>query len=81
MTLIMTQMMHGGMWAWMLLWALVALAILVLAVVATIRLVRRGPTVEPESRTESAEEVLRRRYANGEIDEDEYLKRRSGLDI
>lgn len=78
---LMTQMMHGGMWAWMLLGALVALAILVLAVVATIRLVRRGRAVEPEPRTESAEEVLRRRYASGEIGEDEYLKRRSGLDI
>ncbi|GAA3137524.1 hypothetical protein GCM10010530_67120 [Kribbella aluminosa] len=62
-----------------LLWALVAVAILVLAAATTIWLVRRPTTAEREPRTESPEEVLRRRYAEGEIDEDEYLKRQAGL--
>ena len=86
MTQGMTQMMNGGMWAWMLLWALVGVAILTVAVVVTVRLVRGGHATGPghptrSAQTESADEVLRRRYANGEIDEDEYLKRRSGLDM
>ncbi len=73
--------MMGGMALWMLLWALVGLAVLVLAVVAIIWLVRRTDTPRPAPTTdrETPEELLGRRYAAGEIDEDEYLRRRSGL--
>ncbi len=71
----------GGMMAWMAIWGLVGLALLVLAIVGTVWLVRR-PTNERDSKSavESPEEVLRRRYAAGEMDEDEYLRRRSGLE-
>lgn len=74
------MMMHGAMGAWMLLWAGVAVAIIVLAVVTTLKLVRRpSGTGEQPPGTETPEEILRRRYAAGEIDEEEYLRRQSGL--
>ncbi|GAA3137678.1 putative membrane protein [Kribbella aluminosa] len=62
-----------------LLWALIAITILALAVLTTYRLARRPITAEPTPRIQPPEEVLRRRYAEGEIDEDEYLKRQAGL--
>jgi putative membrane protein len=72
--------MSGGMAFWMLLQWLFGIAILVLAVIAVIWLVRRtGNNDHAQLRAESAEEVLRRRYAAGEIDEDDYLRRLSGL--
>lgn len=79
----MTGMMHGDMRPWMLLWALAGVVTVVAGVVATVRLVRRAskPVDARAGRPEieSPEDVLRRRYAAGEIDEDEYLKRMSGL--
>ena len=70
----------GGMMAGMLIWGLLGLALLVLAIVGSVWLLRR-PRHQRDSKTaaESPEEVLRRRYAAGEIDEDEYLQRRAGL--
>lgn len=69
----------GGMMAWMVIWGLVGIALLVLAVVGVVRLLR-GPGVDRRgAERESPEEVLRRRYASGELDEDEYLRRLSGL--
>ncbi|WP_344215733.1 SHOCT domain-containing protein [Kribbella sancticallisti] len=79
----MTGIMHGDMWAWMLLWAVAGVVIVVAGVVTTVWMVRRAsnavdaPPGRPE--VESPEDMLRRRYAAGEIDEDEYLKRISGL--
>lgn len=75
----MGGMAMGGMMAWMMIWGLLGIALLVLAIVATVRLVRRPPTNQHDAAIESADEVLRRRYAAGEIDEDEYLQRRAGL--
>jgi putative membrane protein len=81
----MGDMMGGGMMGamglWMLLWALVGITVLVLAVVGIIWLVRKNdsPRPTPPTLTQAPEELLRRRYAAGEIDEDEYLRRRSGL--
>lgn len=70
----------GGMMIGMLIWGLLGLALLALAIVATIWLVRgltrRG---EPDSTHESPEDILRRRYASGELDQDEYQSRRSQL--
>jgi putative membrane protein len=73
--------MMGGMVLWVFLWALVGIALLVLAVVGIIWLVRRidGPPPIPPTHGETPEELLRRRYAAGEIEEDEYTRRRSGL--
>ena len=71
----------GGMgMIWMLVWGLVGLALLVLAVVGVVWLVRRtGPSDQGGSGRETPEDLLRRRYAAGELDEDEYLQRRAGL--
>ncbi len=71
----------GGMGLWMLFWALVGLAVLVLAVVGITWLLRRtdSPRPGPPGHGETPEELLRRRYAAGEIDEDAYQRRRSGL--
>ncbi len=40
---------------------------------------RRGHGNRPELPADGPREILRRRYATGEIDEDEYLRRLSGL--
>lgn len=73
--------MMGGMGLWMLLWALVGIAVVALAVLGIVWLVRRTDSSRPvpPTQSESAEDVLRRRYAAGEIDEDEYVRRRAGL--
>ncbi len=70
----------GGMMMWMLIWGLVGLAVLVLAVVGIVWLVRRSGTTQHPPLVESPEEILRRRYAAGELDEDEFLRRRAGLE-
>lgn len=69
----------GGMMAWMLIWGVVGLAVLVLFVVGILWLVRRGGASQQLPDPNSPEEILRRRYAAGELDEDEYLRRRAGL--
>lgn len=76
----MSGMEMGGMMAWMLIWGLLGVALLVLAVVTTVWLAKRANSdrqAQPSS--DSPEEILRRRYAAGEIDEEEYLSRRAGL--
>lgn len=64
---------HGGwMWGMGLFWILV----LALVIAAVVWLVRSSSGVgRPSSRDTSAEEILRQRYARGEIDEDEYRRR------
>jgi putative membrane protein len=79
-------MMDGGMMGAMgigaVLVILTLLAVLVAAVLASIWLARnlRQHRSEPvSSEAESADQALRRRYAAGEIDDDEYQRRRSTL--
>lgn len=70
----------GGMMLGMLVWGLLGLALLALAIVATVWLVRHMTGAgDPGPTYESPEDILRRRYAAGELDEDEYLSRRAGL--
>lgn len=73
--------MGGLMMGWMALWGLVALALLGLSVAGGVWLIRGGRSDNASARREPAraEEILRRRYAAGEIDEDEFFRRRSGL--
>lgn len=75
--------MMGGMWGAMGIWAFLAiltlLAILVAAVLGSVWLVRKlreddGSPMASDVE-QSAYEVLRRRYASGEIDENEYERR------
>jgi putative membrane protein len=55
--------------------ALVAAVVLGVLLVARASAERRPPQPDPEDPSE----ILKRRYAAGEIDEDEYLRRMSGL--
>ena len=55
------------------------LLVLGLAVVGIVLLVQRNPRGSSVSAAESPEELLRRRYAAGELDEDDYERRRAGL--
>ncbi len=62
-------MMHGGFgMGWMWIWP-VALIVLVLVVIRALT-APSGP-----ARSASAEEILKRRYARGEIDDEEYKRR------
>jgi putative membrane protein len=76
------QMMDGmgGMMMWMLLWGVVGLALIGFAVVGIVVMVRRGDRDRDRILgVQSPDDVLKRRYAAGEIGEDEYLSRRAGL--
>lgn len=67
----------AGMMGWMLTWGLVGVTLLVAIVLGTVWLVRRGGA--STDRVDSPEEILRRRFAAGEIDEDEYFRLQAGL--
>ena len=74
----MNMQMGEFMAGWMVLWGLLAVALIVLAVVGTVWLVRSLTTDKPAAR-QSWDDELRRRYAAGEIDRDEYLRRQQDL--
>ncbi len=70
----------GGHWWW---W-LIALVLLVVLVVAVVALFRRQPVAAGSPRTSEpsrspAEVLLAERFARGEIDADEYRRRRDAL--
>ncbi|UUV35898.1 hypothetical protein NQK81_21470 [Amycolatopsis roodepoortensis] len=77
----MTDNMMNGMGWWMALWGLIGLAVLALAALGIIRLVRSlsGPGRSTAEGEDSAELELRRRYAAGEISGEEYHERLTGL--
>ncbi len=67
----------GAMTVWMFIWSLVGLAVLVLAGLGVVWLIGQyGP-----GRSNPAEAELRRRYAAGEIDDEEYQRRRASLHV
>lgn len=69
-------MMDGGMMmGWMLIWPLLVLVGLALLGYVAFRLAQGGTA----GRSPSARQILDERYARGEIDEDEYQRRRDGL--
>lgn len=72
----MCEMMAGWGWAGMLLMGLFWIAVLA-AVVWLIARLLRGRTGHPHRNT--AEDILRERYARGEIDEQRYERMRSEL--
>jgi len=76
--------MMAGMGLWMLLLVVTLLAILVLAVLGGVGLFRQlrqgGPNRSSmPSDEDNARELLRRRYAAGEIDDEEYERRLTAL--
>jgi putative membrane protein len=73
-----TTMMNGWMFGWMWIWPLILLASLVLLVVGLVWLVSgRGSGARQAGW--SARRILDERYARGEIDEEEYQRRRAAL--
>ena len=70
------HMMSGWMSGWMALWGLLALALVVLAVVATVWLFKHLTSSDSGS---APVDALERRYAAGEIDREEFLQRREDL--
>ena len=89
MAVVLAQMMDrgdvhdggGGHWWW---WV-IGLVVLVLLVAAIVALFTRRPAgsapprVAPDAQASSAEQVLADRLARGEIDPDEYRRRRDVL--
>ncbi len=75
--------MMAGMGVWALLLVVTLLAVLVLAVLGSVwlfRLLRQGgPDLDSAPSDDAARELLRRRYAAGEIDDEEYERRLSAL--
>ncbi|MFI6455866.1 SHOCT domain-containing protein [Streptosporangium amethystogenes] len=55
----------------------VVIVVIAMVVLGMARMIRSFSAPEPV--VDSPREILRRRYAAGEIDEDEYLRRMSGL--
>lgn len=53
--------------------------LVIILVVLVLMMIRRRPSPPEQPQRESPREILKRRYAAGEIDEDEYLRRMSGL--
>ncbi|SDY80707.1 putative membrane protein [Modestobacter sp. DSM 44400] len=70
--------MMGMMGGWMLLWALVGLALLVLAVLAAIWLVKQLKA-DRQGSDSVPDDALRRRYAAGEIEREEFLRMQRDL--
>jgi putative membrane protein len=77
------QMMDGGGSAFI--WGILVLVVVLALAAATVALImalrqppgaRKTPSIPPES---SARRALDERFARGEIDEDEYRRRRSAL--
>jgi putative membrane protein len=66
------------MWVWMLGWSALLIAGLVALVWVIVRLARGGGQ-SPASGSGSARSILDERYARGEIDDEEYRKRRETL--
>lgn len=73
-----------GMGAGMVLWSLLAIALLVFVVVATVRLLTPGKgqfTSAMPDELDRAESILAERYARGEVDHDEYVRRRDAIEL
>ncbi len=74
---------YGGMawmWPWILIGALVLLAGLVALVLFIVKMARAESfTSRSHPLPNTAKQILDERYARGEIDDDEYRKRREGL--
>ena len=73
-------MMNGWMVGWMWFWPLLVLAGLLLLIYGVVRLAQSTPSVPGDvERGSSARRILDERFARGEIDEDDYRRRRAQL--
>jgi putative membrane protein len=74
------MMMNGWMYGWMWIWPLLVLAGLLLLIYAVVRLAQGSPPVPGGTqRGSSAQRILDERFARGEIEEDDYRRRRAEL--
>lgn len=74
--------MHWSDWGWgmgggMVFWTLVIVAVVVVLVLLVA--LNAGSAQRPKDLGDSPEEILKRRYARGEIDRDEYERRLNDL--
>jgi putative membrane protein len=70
--------MMWGPWGWgMGLGSLVFVALIVIGIVLVLR---QPPSGESRRGTDSARQILDERFARGEIDQDEYRRRRATLE-
>lgn len=68
--------MHNGSWAIMFFWAFVLLLFIILVVGLMVYFMRKNPSAEGGSRSSSsAVDLLKERYARGEISTEEYRER------
>jgi putative membrane protein len=78
--MMMNGWMYGWMYGWMWIWPLLVLAGLLLLVYGVVRLAQGSPSVPGDvERGSSARRILDERFARGEIDEDDYRRRRAEL--
>lgn len=79
--MMMDGWMMGGWWfGWMVLWSLLVLAGLVFLIYGVVRLAQsRAPAAASTDQGSSARRILDERFARGEIDEEEYRRRRDQL--
>ncbi len=74
------MMMNGWMFGWMWVWPLLVLAGLLLLGYGVVRLAQGWPPAPGGTeRGLSARRILDERFARGEIDEDDYRRRRATL--
>ena len=71
-------MMDGSGMGWGWIWPVLVLAGLAILAYVGVRLAQGGRSAPPGS-SSTARQILDERYARGEIDEDEYRRRRSML--
>lgn len=73
--------MHNGSWGTMFVWALILLLFVVLAVGLVVYFMRKNPSAERGTRsTSNAIDLLKERYARGEISTEEYQERLQELE-
>lgn len=70
--------MMTGMWIIWIFWGVFGLLLIILAVLAIVWLAR---SLSGKSGNDDAGQMLRREYASGRIDQDEYERRRAHLGV
>lgn len=76
----MGGMMGGGMMVAAVGWSIVVVLSLVVMAGALVMIARRSGTGHRADTAQEARDILRSRYAKGEIDAEEYRRRYSSLD-